>query len=428
VLEGEAKSLMAPAMKKLKIWKDLHEVGSLQISPFDILAPDDLYGARQRAQDHVDWLKESFIMTDKINRRGIHVFIKSAVLWEEWSATGPDARKDLLVVTSVFYLALMACEKRAPKGDHSCEALRQLGVQFPQDPKFRGFPKGIKVYLGALDRDDIDNLQYMGNIDNYIGKVQRPQKFDEQIWQLHTQYVAELMLRDEQAKRLAVGGRIKPADKRLLAAEKTERSKDYVLQRSIAWKVPETTIRIFQSYAVMTGEHWIAFFRIITGDYPKAPRDSNKRPIALKTQAPFISMMGMEPDDRLRLMNRVVNGDLEIGKFLKECKVVNAYDRIRREIVQIIDTVGARDNMPIGGPRCKDWADYSAQYPKATDEKKMKEWCMMFTALNKKAAPPPTFNKHIQEMIVLDDRKRQGGQLMLVHTHTASLSLSMSYK
>jgi hypothetical protein len=244
--------------------------------------------------------------------------------------------------------------------------------------------------------------------------------FDEQIWQLHAQHVAELLLRDEQAKTLANGGNLKRKDKKLIASEKVERNKDYLLQRSLAWKTPEPTLRVYQALAVQTGPHWHAFYRIISGDYPNAPRDSNKRPIPLKTQSSFTSMMGLEPEDRLRLMNRVVNGTLEIRHFLTECKVVIAYDRIRKEIVQIIDAVGARDNMAIGGPRCKDWAEYSAAYPKATNEGNMREWLIMFKTLKKLASPPPTFMKHINEMIVLDDRKRQGGQLFLVHTHTTT--------
>ena len=77
--------------------------------------------------------------------------------------------------------------------------------------------------------------------------------------------------------------------------------------------------------------------------------------------------------------------------------------------------------MAIGDPRCKDWAGYHETYPKATNEKLMKEWNMMFMNMNTKAAAPPTFNSCINNLIVLDDRKRQGGQLMLVHTHTTTL-------
>jgi hypothetical protein len=408
---------MAPAMKKLKAWKEAHFVGSLQVSPFDILHPDELYAARELAQDHVEALKTSFLMTDTINRKGIQLFIRNAVLWEQWSATGPDKRKELMMVTSVFYAALIICEKRAPKGDHSAEAMRQLANQFPQDDKFRVVPKGFKVYLGALDQEDIDNLQYMGNIDNYIGTVQRAQKFDEQLWQLHKQHFADIARRKEIEQDLQVGGKVAPKQNRLLNKEKTKRNKDYVAQRAVAWDTPEPTIRIYQSLAVMDGEMWDVFFKIISGDYPSAPRDSNKRPIPLKTQAPFIKMMGMEEGDRLRLMQRVVNGDLLIGNFCKESRKIIAYDRIRREIVQIIDTVGAREEDS-SGPRCKDWRDYSATYPKATNEKLMKEWNMMFMNMNTKAAAPPAFNKCIGDLIVLDDRKRRGEMNMLVHTHT----------
>ena len=127
--------------------------------------------------------------------------------------------------------------------------------------------------------------------------------------------------------------------------------------------------------------------------------------------------MSLQASDRMRMLDRVISGDVGVENVRIECKVVLAFDRIREEAVQVMNFLGARDNRN----RYKEWKDYMVAFPTATDDKFLQGWVNTFTHLLKSKPVPTAFHEAMKNRVNQDDRTRMGIELE-VNTHKQTLS------
>jgi hypothetical protein len=396
-LDGDGEELRDPLMTKLRAWKKLHYVGRLQMKPADMLPPPHIWGARGLDEDHVGRLMEGFHRLAKVNARGISVHAASEELWNQWSVATVAEKKRMWVEGSKFRAAIEANELRCPKGGHTSEALRRLIFKYPNVPLYQVMTKGIKVYVSAETQDDIDNLRYMGNIDNFIAGLQKSTDFCDQMFQLHNQHVAEL------EQYIAKGSKGPPLTKKDIQA----RNVVYIEQRAAAWNTDSGTLRARQGLANMVGKEWLAFNRIMNGQYKNCLMSAEKQPLKLTTHSQFSSLMTLEPSDRMTVLNKVLEGDLPVAKVRVECLRVIAYDRLRSHVVGVImDSTGMTRKEQSSKEKKrtpKNWLDFTKSFPSATEEKFLAGWLPTVLNLKKSTPFPPAFSTELMKRIQMDD-------------------------
>ena len=212
----------------------------MTVTPEMILSPKAVWASRTRKESHVIDLMESFYALNKINRRGVNLYVENEQLYAIWQSAGVDQRKDMMKPDNSFHIAIIKSEMRAPKGDHTGEALRRLKELYPNDPRYQQLD--VKVFLGGCSLDDIDNLRYLGNIDNKVAGIQLKVTFVDRMWQLHNHHVEEGVILTRMSKSSYRGPKV----------DMRKRNVGYLEERAKMWKIPIPTLRSCQVLAHIT--------------------------------------------------------------------------------------------------------------------------------------------------------------------------------
>ena len=381
-----ALSLHAQECRQVKAWRKEHALGLILNFPTKLLQPpEESYANRETDEAHVQELIESFEEKDSTNRKGIRVVAINKDLWQTWSTATGEQREELLVHGSAFMKALFECYLGVPTGDHTREAIQRLSASHPNKKKYKVFAKGLKVMLCEGNAEDIKMLTLLGNIDNAKRQLQLKLDFPAKLLQIHTAWMAF----DKQ---------ILHGDKKQAAAAKLAKStqlKSYQGQ----WKMKYDMVYAFSQIGALMGRQWGLAWKIVNGLYPSAPKSKAGVPIKLQTNSQLNLIPGMEEEEANMLMQRVIDGELDRGDLRKECLKRNAYEDMRKNAIDIINSK-TRSERDIKEKKftVSTW-EVEEKFPVIANKKFMDGWLTAFLHKKKKAPAPVAFSAAITELL-----------------------------
>ena len=348
--------------------------------------PEESYANRETDEAHVQELIESFEEKDSTNRKGIRVIALNKDLWQTWSTATGEQREELLVPGSAFMKALFECYLGVPTGDHTREAIQRLAASHPNKKKYKVFAKGLKVMLCEGNEEDIAMLTLLGNIDNAKRQLQLKLDFPAKLLQIHTAWMAF----DKQ---------ILHGDKKQAAAAKkakSEKLKSYEGQ----WKMKYDMVYAFSQIAALMGRQWGLAWKIVNGNYPSAPKTKAGVPIKLQTNSQLNLIPGMDEGEANMLMQRVIDGELDRGDLRKESLKRNAYEDMRKNAIDIINSK-TRSDRDIKEKKftVSTWDQVEEKFPVIANKRFMDGWLTAFLNKKKKAPPPVAFAGAITELL-----------------------------
>ena len=348
--------------------------------------PEESYANRETDEAHVQELIESFEEKDSTNRKGIRVVALNKELWQTWSTATEEQREELLDPESAFMKALFECYLGVPTGDHTREAIQRLAASHPNKKKYKVFAKGLKVMLCEGNDVDIAMLTLLGNIDNAKREMQLKLDFPAKLLQIHTAWMAF----DKQ---------ILHGDKKQAAAAKkakSEKLKSYEGQ----WKMKYDMVYAFSQIAALMGRQWVLAWKIVNGNYPSAPKTKAGVPIKLQTNSQLNLIPGMDEEEANMLMQRVIDGELDRGDLRKECLKRNAYEDMRKNAIDIINSK-TRSDRDIKEKKftVSTWDQVEEKFPVIANKRFMDGWLTAFLNKKKKAPPPVAFAGAITELL-----------------------------
>ena len=371
----------------VKAWRKEHALGLvLNFSTNLLKPPEESYTAREFDEAHVLDLIDSFEEKDSTNRRGIRVVALNKELWQTWSTATAEQREDLLVPESAFMKALFECYLGVPTGDHTREAIQRLSASHPNKKKYKMFTKGLKVMLCEGNAEDIKMLTLLGNIDNAKRQLQLRLDFPAKLQQIHTAW-------------MAFDKTILKGDKKQAAAAKKGKS-DALKSWQGAWKMKYDMVYAFSQIGALMGRQWGLAWRIVNGNYPTAPRNKAGVAIKLQTNSQLNLIPGMDEEEANMLMQRVIDGELDRGDLRKECLKRNAYEDMRKNAIDIINSK-TRSDRDIKEKKftVATWDEVEAKFPVIANKKFMDGWLTAFLNKKKKAPAPVAFSAAIGELL-----------------------------
>ena len=153
--------ICSSAMKS-KQWKKLHFIGRHDIDPCVIRDPAEVWRARDRDEEHIQALKKSFQMYQKMNSKGLRLVLQNDEMWEQYEATDEEQKKEVFAPGSDFFKHLSGFMNWQPfTGDHTRSAAVLLKEALPSNPKWQMF-QGVKFYLAGHDTERDDMLRTLG--------------------------------------------------------------------------------------------------------------------------------------------------------------------------------------------------------------------------------------------------------------------------
>ena len=282
--------------------------------------------------------------------------------------------------------ALFECYLGVPTGDHTREAIQRLAASHPNKKKYKVFAKGLKVMLCEGNDEDIKMLTLLGNIDNAKRQLQLKLNFPAKLLQIHTAWMAF----DKQ---------ILHGDKKQAAAAKkakSEKLKSYEGQ----WKMKYDMVYAFSQIAALMGRQWGLAWKIVNGNYPSAPKTKAGVPIKLATNSQLNLIPGMDEGEANMLMQRVIDGELDRGDLRKECLKRNAYEDMRKNAIDIINSKTRSDrDIKEKTFTVSTWDEVEQKFPVIAAKKFMDGWLTAFLHKKKKAPAPVAFTSAISELL-----------------------------
>jgi hypothetical protein len=371
----------------VKAWRKEHSLGLIKDFPTNLLQPPhESYAAREVDEAHIQELIESFEEKDSTNRKGIRVVAVDRNLWATWSTASPDQREELLLPGSPFMKTLFGCYLGVPTGDHTREAIQRLSASHPNKKKYKVFTKGLKVMVCEGDAEDIKMLNLLGNIDNAKRQLQLKLDFPNKLLQIHNAW----MIFD---RTIMTGSKLEAAAAKTAKANKL---KSYCGQ----WKMKYDMVYAFSQIGALMGKQWALTWKIVNGLYPSAPKNKAGVPIKLQTNSQLNLIPGMEVGEATMLLQRVVDGEIDRGDLRKECLKRNAYEDMRKNAIDIINSK-TRSDRDIKDKKftVSTWDEVEQKFPVISAKKFMDGWLTAFLHKKKKAPAPVAFTSAISELL-----------------------------
>ena len=328
---------------------------------------------------------ESFQEKDSTNRKGIRVVALDKDLWEQWDTATDEQREEFLQKDSEFMEALMGCYLGCPTGDHTRVAIQRLAVSHPNRKKYKVFAKGLKVMLCEGNKEDIEMLTLLGNIDNEKRMLHKRLDFPAKIMQMHNAWIPL-------DREILQGGKFATAARQA----KTKQLQSWVGQ----WKMKYDMVYAFSQIGALMGKPWVLTWKIINGLYPKSPKNKAGQPIKLQTNSQLNLIPGMETEEATMLLQRVIDGELDRGDLRKECLKRNAYEEMRKRAIDVINSkTRSKADIKSGTFTVSTWDEVVEKFPTIAAQSFMAGWITAFIHKKKKAPIPVAFSAAISDLI-----------------------------
>ena len=400
-----------PEIMAMKTWKKSRSIGLVSLPDINLLkSPIEAYASREDLREHVDKLKKSFLRTQNCNRKGISFCVVNQTMYHQWFSMSDQQRGEAMQPGNDFLKELLKQYLGCPTGDHTRIACQELADAYPQHPKYGHMAiKGIKGYLvegtdedmsmlrlmGPVDNwkreqhrsipstatwpcikgylvegtdEDLKFLRLVGTVDNWKREQHRSMQFSSRLWQMHNA--------DQEMRKRVILERMHPKDEREMRAKSVK-----AFATSFEMELPK--VRTWASLAHKTGKVWALMYKIIIGDYQFAPtRHGRKVQVDSESQFNLFSS-SLSDEDSIALLQRVINGDIEVSGLRNAVKQITGAQRLKVEVMEFINTsittqsdlVNKKAPINTWGR----WEDVVKGFPKLADPAWHLEW-LPFTA------------------------------------------------
>ena len=198
---------------------------------------------------------------------------------------------------------------------------------------------------------------------------------------------------------MAFDKQILHGDKKQQAAAKKGKS-DALKSYQGAWKMKYDMVYAFSQIGALMGRQWGLAWKIVNGNYPTAPKNKAGVAIKLMTNSQLNLIPGMDEEEANMLMQRVIDGELDRGDLRKECLKRNAYEDMRKNAIDIINSK-TRSDRDIKEKKftVSTWDEVEAKFPVIANKKFMDGWLTAFLNKKKKAPAPVAFSAAIGELL-----------------------------
>ena len=361
-MSSDAVGFGDPEIMAMKVWKKSRRLGLVSLPDLGLLQPPlDAYASREDLREHVDKLKKSFLRTQNTNRKGITFCVVNPELYQRWLEMSPEQRAEAIVQGSDFLDLLMKEYMGCPTGDHTRIACTELADAYPQHPKFSNMSvKGIKGYLVEGTDEDMRNLRLMGTVDNWKREQHRSMQFSSRLWQMHNA--------DQDMRKRVIKERMTPKQERDMRAESNKAF-------AVSFDLEVTKVRTWAALAHKTGKVWALMYKIITGDYQFAPTRLGKK-VQVDSESQFnLFSTSLSDDDSIALLQRVINGDIEVTSLRNSVKQITGAQRLKQEVMDFINaTTTTQQDLVNKTVPINSWEDVVKGYPKLADSAWHAEW------------------------------------------------------
>ena len=154
----------------------------------------------------------------------------------------------------------------------------------------------------------------------------------------------------------------------------------------------------FSQIGALMGRQWGLAWKIVNGLCPTKTKAGV--PIKLQTNSQLNLIPGMEEEEANMLMQRVIDGELDRGDLRKECLKRNAYEDMRKNAIDIINSK-TRSDRDIKEKKftVSTWDQVEEKFPVIANKRFMDGWLTAFLNKKKKAPPPVAFAGAITELL-----------------------------
>ena len=356
-----------PEIMAMKVWKKSRSLGLVSLPDINLLkSPIEAYASREDLREHVDKLKKSFLRTQNCNRKGISFCVINQAMYHQWFSMSDEQRTEAMTPGSEFLKELLKEYLGCPTGDHTRIACQELADAYPQHPKYGHMAiKGIKGYLVEGTDEDLSMLRLMGTVDNWKREQHRSMQFSSRLWQMHNA--------DQEMRKRVIMEHMSPKDEREMRAKS-------VKAFATSFEIDLPKVRTWASLAHKTGKVWALMYKIITGDYQFAPTRLGKK-VQVDSESQFnLFSTSLSDEDSIALLQRVINGDIEVTGLRNAVKQITGAQRLKVEVMEFINTsTTTQSDLVNKKAPIKTWEDVVNKFPKLADPAWHLEW-LPFTA------------------------------------------------
>jgi hypothetical protein len=116
-------------------------------------------------------------------------------------------------------------------------------------------------------------------------------------------------------------------------------------------------------------------YKNITGDYSYAPTRMGKK-VQVDSESQFnLFTNNISEADTIALLQRVINGELEVTGLRNACKQITGALRLKNEVMEFINTsTTTADDLAKKRVPIKTWDDVVKKFPKLADKEWHAEW------------------------------------------------------
>ena len=312
-------------------WKRVHKLASLSASESNLTKPPTSWRARNRDQEHVMKLKAGFQLSGSINKNIEAAFVSTKVYNEfrEFVDAGGDPD---VFVTSVA--ELIAKDPSAPipgvfTGDHTVTAIGILAKAYPNNELWTKFR--VDMYLCPKNPETDRLLTILGNQSNQQNKIFLTQDYPEIVTQMNRQ--------------LKVIQRTHHTEKERQAA-----IRNYKIDAARSLDIPAGSVGQIYQLAKLPDPLWVPLQKVLKGEQEAysgpRPKKGAKAYQAKRivSSHKFVPWCPLKTNLKLRLLNKILQGEWTVNMFHEECQRIRAHERIRTAISEFLLNTGVQLN------------------------------------------------------------------------------------
>jgi hypothetical protein len=204
------------------------------------------------------------------------------------------------------------------------------------------------------------NLRLMGTVDNWKREQHRSMQFSSRLWQMHNA--------DQDMRKRVINEKMTAKQERDMRAESNKAF-------AVSFDMEVQRIRTWAALAHKTGKVWALMYKIIIGDYQFAPTRLGKK-VQVDSESQFnLFSSSLSDDDSIALLQRVINGDIEVTSLRNSVKQITGAQRLKQEVMDFINaTTTTQQDLVNKTVPINCWDDVVKGYPKLADSSWHAEW------------------------------------------------------
>ena len=134
-------------------------------------------------------------------------------------------------------------------------------------------------------------------------------------------------------------------------------------------------VRGWASLAHKQGKVWALMYKIIIGDYQFAPTRQGKK-VQVDSESQFnLFSSSLSGEDSIALLQRVINGDIEVTGLRNAVKQITGAQRLKVEVFEFINaSITTQQDLVNKRAPINTWEDVVKGLPKLADPAWHEEW------------------------------------------------------